>query len=309
MKKWAQKQSGFTIVELLIVVVVIAILAAITIVAYNGIQNRAKNSAVQSVTSQVAKKISLWQVDNADQAPADLATAGVTSTAGSNYEYTPNGANWCVTVTSNSVSYYASNVSKNPKAGGCAGHAQNGTAVITNLMPNTSMEGNATSLNSIGSPTGRVVERINGVGAYDGDYVMRATWASGGSMGGYGSLTTDVLPVGDYVGSMWVRSNVASLVRPYLEGTAGKTPIVAPTTTTLVPNTWTRINYVFSITGPGTIRMSWLGQGTAVAGSYVDMDAVMLTASTTLYNFADGSNSNWSWNGTEYGSTSKGIPL
>ena len=32
------KQRGFTIVELLIVVVIIAILAAITIVAYNGIQ-------------------------------------------------------------------------------------------------------------------------------------------------------------------------------------------------------------------------------------------------------------------------------
>lgn len=43
---WAKKdKSGFTIVELLIVVVVIAILAAITIVAYNGIQNRAKKSS------------------------------------------------------------------------------------------------------------------------------------------------------------------------------------------------------------------------------------------------------------------------
>jgi prepilin-type N-terminal cleavage/methylation domain-containing protein len=37
------RSSGFTIVELLIVVVVIAILAVITIVSYNGIQNRAKN--------------------------------------------------------------------------------------------------------------------------------------------------------------------------------------------------------------------------------------------------------------------------
>lgn len=38
-------QRGFTIVELLIVIVVIGILAAITIVAYNGIQDRAQNAA------------------------------------------------------------------------------------------------------------------------------------------------------------------------------------------------------------------------------------------------------------------------
>ena len=61
--KWAQKQSGFTIVELLIVVVVIAILAAITIVSYNGIQNRAKLSAVQSDLSAASKKIELYKVD------------------------------------------------------------------------------------------------------------------------------------------------------------------------------------------------------------------------------------------------------
>ena len=51
------KQTGFTIVELLIVIVVIGVLAAITIVAFNGIQNRANDSTVQSDLRQNYMKI------------------------------------------------------------------------------------------------------------------------------------------------------------------------------------------------------------------------------------------------------------
>ena len=50
------KQQGFTIVELLIVIVVIGILAAITIVAYNGIQNRGKTAAGQALANSIVKK-------------------------------------------------------------------------------------------------------------------------------------------------------------------------------------------------------------------------------------------------------------
>jgi general secretion pathway protein G len=47
-----QKQTGFTLVELLIVIVVISVLATITVAAYSGAQARAENqktvSAVKS---------------------------------------------------------------------------------------------------------------------------------------------------------------------------------------------------------------------------------------------------------------------
>ena len=63
MKSWP-KQAGFTIVELLIVIVVIAILAAISVVADNGIQARAKNSKVITTASQYAKAIALYYTEN-----------------------------------------------------------------------------------------------------------------------------------------------------------------------------------------------------------------------------------------------------
>lgn len=59
MKTRREKGRGFTIVELLIVIVVIAILAAISIVAYNGIQERAKVSSIQSSLNDINKLVSM----------------------------------------------------------------------------------------------------------------------------------------------------------------------------------------------------------------------------------------------------------
>ena len=73
-------QKGFTIVELLIVIVVIAILAAISIVAYTGIQSRAKTSSGQQLASQVEKKAQAFYVIN-NAYPANYAGFAGTSEA------------------------------------------------------------------------------------------------------------------------------------------------------------------------------------------------------------------------------------
>jgi prepilin-type N-terminal cleavage/methylation domain-containing protein len=59
-----QKQTGFTIVELLIVIVVIGILAAITIVAYNTVQERARVSRANSDLTLLNKAIHVARINS-----------------------------------------------------------------------------------------------------------------------------------------------------------------------------------------------------------------------------------------------------
>ena len=58
------KRHGFTIVELLIVIVVIAVLAAITIVAFNGVQLRARDADRAQDMATIKKALLMYQADN-----------------------------------------------------------------------------------------------------------------------------------------------------------------------------------------------------------------------------------------------------
>lgn len=58
------KTRGFTIVELLIVIVVIAILAVITIVAFNGVQQRARDSRRSSDMANIKRALLIYQANN-----------------------------------------------------------------------------------------------------------------------------------------------------------------------------------------------------------------------------------------------------
>ena len=65
------KNQGFTLVELLIVIVIIAILTVVSLVAYNGLQNQAKTSAAKSAADAVAKKAELYNTAKSKY-PANL---------------------------------------------------------------------------------------------------------------------------------------------------------------------------------------------------------------------------------------------
>lgn len=64
-KKLPQLKSwGFTIVELLVVIVVIAVLAAITFVVYNGVQQRARIARMNVASVQLSKQLVIYQQEN-----------------------------------------------------------------------------------------------------------------------------------------------------------------------------------------------------------------------------------------------------
>ncbi|OYX36357.1 hypothetical protein B7Z00_04705 [Candidatus Saccharibacteria bacterium 32-50-10] len=107
------KKTGFTITELLIVVVVVAILAAVTVVAFRGIQQRASLASVRADGASISKKLELFRVDSG------LFPASITDCPN------PSAGNLCLTPGSGTtVSYFAFNPSV-PNRYGAATHTTN----------------------------------------------------------------------------------------------------------------------------------------------------------------------------------------
>jgi prepilin-type N-terminal cleavage/methylation domain-containing protein len=83
-------QNGFTIVELLVVIVVIGILASITIVSYNGTTSRANTSSAQITAQNVARKAEAY---NAENSRYPLTSSELTADPTSSY-YVPPSITW-----------------------------------------------------------------------------------------------------------------------------------------------------------------------------------------------------------------------
>lgn len=100
-------KKSFTIVELIVVIVVIAILEAVTIVAYNGINRRVAESALKSslhnAATQLASDNALAGVYPSSQIDANQGR-GLAAQKGTNFEYTYNAStnSYCLTARSTS---------------------------------------------------------------------------------------------------------------------------------------------------------------------------------------------------------------
>ncbi len=325
-----KKQTGFTIVELLIVVVVIAILAAITIVAYNGISQRAKVSAVQSATTSAQKKLATYAIDNGDRYPATLAAAGVSNSDSTTYQYSVNNstnpAGYCVTATLNNITYriasqftYTSGSSTNTlndgtsQAGVCPGHVSNGGTAITNYARNPSVEISKTSL---GEPNGATVSQSS-VRAYQGTSSAIATIPASSSSGTSGVSYFQELPFVTlkpntaYVASAYVYVPTGTNdVRIRIQGSGVNSAEDGAPSYATVRDQWVRVWNGFT-TGPsGNITAYILNRYTTIASpTQFWADGFMLTEGSTPPTYADGNSPGWVWNGATGLSASSGPAL
>ena len=144
------KQKGFTIVELLIVIVVIGILAAISIVAYTGITKQANINSAKSNASNVADAANAINAQSgsypANGASFTNTTGGVTITSPKGVTLTQNGLGGSNTNT-NSVVY----VRNSAGTGACIGWAYNGDSGTFFVGTSTALGGTTTITQATGT--------------------------------------------------------------------------------------------------------------------------------------------------------------
>ncbi len=317
------QNRGFTIVELLIVIVVIGILAAITIVAFNGIQERARTSAVQSALSQANKKLAIAMNDGtlstypADQAGFDALNISGGSNTTFQYRATPNSTSptgYCITATNGTTSYKISETGT-ATSGACAGHGSGGVSAITNLVVNPSFRTNTTGWVQGGATIARVTSpwSADGNGAIqitptgqDSYVQFSMSTTPGTTYTILGTLNLQSTQTGTFQGPTQQRN-----IMPTFYNSSNTYLSNGGANSNVSPNTAGTYQHRVTVTAPASSSMLRvrLYNGANTGGGVVYWDQMMIVEGSYSGNYYDGDSDGWTWNGTANNATSTGPPL
>ncbi len=310
-----KRLNGFTIVELLVVITVIGILAAVTIISYSGIQQNAKTKSVMSDLTNASGTLALYYSANNQTYPNDLLTISnggpLAASPGTNYQYHPTGTAFCLTGTNGTVSYNITDSTDVPAIGGCPG---DGVAPIVNLAINPSAEVNQTGF---GAPGGSTISRNTAKYSSGGTSILATMPINTASQVGASIINSYAVPATlplntTYMVSVYVYVPTGTVnMKLSIQG-AKQTVTYGSSSSTSVKDGWVRLSNVFTTlaSGSGTLTIYVLNSvATTTAGTQFWVDGVMLTQGATLYNYADGDSAGWSWSGAVENSNSTGPPL
>jgi prepilin-type N-terminal cleavage/methylation domain-containing protein len=279
--------SGFTIVELLIVIVVIGILAAVTIASYNGISARARVAGLQTTLGSAAKLIENGRttsgtttypasVTNLD--PSVMYANGIAGLGG-----------FCAYKTDTNVTYMSTSTNKVPHL------STTGNCLLTNIVTNPTFEVATTGWTAAANISALSRTGISSTGSF-ALIVSRANATAGN-----GYIST---PMTTVVGTQYSASFAAALgsgapsMSAAVRNTSATGTIPADSSALAITPTSTYNRYTLTWTAESTITYLVIDTTNAVIGQTYYLDSVFAVTGLNAGAYVDPLiSSDWTWAG------------